>query len=512
MRSIFPLSLILSLLTCPLIAQDGPIGWASLNGGTTGGAGGEEVTVTTRSELLLNLQGATPRVILVADTIDLALYERIKVFGNKTVRGASPAAMIRYGGLEVVGNNVIIQNLSIGDSYDGDFDGKTHSTDAITIYGQNVWIDHCWFYSAADGLVDIRSGNGLDADFITISNCRFSDHNKVSLIGSSDDQVESRGHLKTTYYNCWFDGTYGKGLTQRLPRVRFGDVHVLNSYYEGILSYAVAARFESNVVVESTYFRNTKNPHVVEDEGMGIREPELVAINNIYEGSTGSKETNGDAFVPADFYAYTALPAGEVAAAVMNAAGPFNPENNQPPVAVTDTVDMTDVIAPTVVDATANDTDADGGELRISRILNDPSGLVSIRNNQITYIPPSSSTGTATIEYELVDTQGGVAQGKIIVVFDTSTVATREVLPGAAVQVFPNPAIGQVTITVDERLAPRAELGLLDAFGRRFPAWHISATAATEYRLDAAQLPRGIYHLVIRSGKAVRTERLILTR
>ncbi|MGB3800707.1 MAG: hypothetical protein WA952_12905, partial [Lewinella sp.] len=317
MRLHILLGFLLAGLAYPLAAQDMPVGWASANGGTSGGAGGEEVTVTTRSELVLALNGNDARIIRVVDTIELVLYERIKVFGNKSLIGDTPEAMIRYGGLEIVGNNVIIQNLSIGDSYDEeDFDGKNHSTDGITVYGQNVWIDHCWFYSAADGLVDIRSGNGLDADFITISNCRFSDHNKVSLIGSSNDQIESRGHLKTTYYNCWFDGTYGKGLTQRLPRIRFGDVHILNSYYEGILSYAAAARFESALVIENTYFRDTKNPHVIEDEGMGIREPSLVAINNIYDGTTGSRETDGDAFTPGDFYAYTAIPAEQVPAAV----------------------------------------------------------------------------------------------------------------------------------------------------------------------------------------------------
>lgn len=497
----------------PLAAQDGPVGWAAANGGTTGGAGGEAVTVTDRAGLLLQIRGNDAKIITIVDTIELNLYERIKVYGNKTLIGATPQAMIRYGGLEIVGNNVIIQNLSIGDSYDeDDFDGKNHSTDAITVYGQNVWIDHCWFYSAADGLVDIRSGNGLDADFITISNCRFSDHNKVSLIGSGNDQVESRGHLKTTYFNCWFDGTYGKGLTQRLPRIRFGDVHILNSYYEGILSYAAAARFESSLVVENTYFRDTRNPHVIEDEGMGIREPELVAINNIYDGTTGERETGGQAFVPGEFYAYTALPTEEVPAYVMNAAGPFNPETNEPPVAGTDTLDLTAAIVPSVIDAVANDSDADGGDLRIARILNQPSGIVSVRDNRITFIPPVASTGTETIDYELVDTQGGVTQGRVVVVYDTSTVATRDVLPAAAMRISPNPATATVTISVDDQLAPAARLRIFDAFGRQLPANPLAPRFGKGYEFDVTALPRGIYHVVIHSGTALRSERLVLSR
>ena len=496
----------------PLAAQDGPVGWASRNGGTTGGEGGETVSVSTRGELLLGLQGNDARIILLNDTIDLALYERVKVFGNKTLRGATPGAMIRYGGLEVVGNNVIIQNLSIGDSYDGDFDGKTHSTDAITVYGRNVWIDHCWFYSAADGLVDIRSGNGLDADYITISNCRFSDHNKVSLIGSSNDQTESRGHLKTTYYNCWFDGTYGKRLHQRLPRVRFGDVHVLNSYYEDIQSYCIAARFESNVVVENTYFRNSKNPHAIEDEGMGEREPELVATGNIYESTTGSRETDGDAFVPSDFYDYTALPTEEVPARAMNEAGPFNPEENAPPVAVNDTVNRIGLNGPVEIDATANDSDSDGGELRIARVLTEAAGLLVLRENKITYVPSSSASGTEEIDYELVDTQGGVTTGKIFVVHDSTTTATREIVPAAAVRVYPNPATARVQVDVAATLAPAATLQILDAYGRQLPQTLIAERPSAGFTVDVHSLPRGLYLLVIRSENATRTERLTVSR
>ncbi|MEZ4951610.1 MAG: hypothetical protein R2784_19815 [Saprospiraceae bacterium] len=327
------LTLVLAGMNLMLVAQSQPIGWASVNGGTTGGEGGATVNVTNRSELLAAIGDNTARIIMVMDTIDLTLYERVKVYANKSIIGGTQNAMIRYGGLEIVGNNVIVQNLIIGDFYDGDWDGKTHSTDAMTIYSQNVWVDHCWFYAGADGLLDIRSGNGNIGDYITISYCRFSNHNKVTLIGAGDDAIQDRDHLRVTFHHCWYDGTYERGVNQRMPRVRFGDVHVFNNYYEKVASYCVAARYESDVVVEHTYFRNLKDAHIIDDMGIGLEDPDLVANDNIYEWVSGKKTTNGTAFNPGDFYTYQPTSVEEIPALVMNEAGPFNPQNNLAPIA-----------------------------------------------------------------------------------------------------------------------------------------------------------------------------------
>ncbi|MGB3799648.1 MAG: Ig-like domain-containing protein, partial [Lewinella sp.] len=195
----------------------------------------------------------------------------------------------------------------------------------------------------------------------------------------------------------------------------------------------------------------------------------------------------------------------------MNAAGPFNPETNIAPTAVPDTVDLTAAIVPTVIDAVANDTDPDGGELRIARILNEPAGIVSIRDNMISFIPSTSSTGSETIDYELVDTQGGVTQGQILVVYDSSTVSTRQALPEDALSLFPNPASGWVQIAVGQSVAD-ATLQLFDAYGRQLPRRLLTATGAGAYQLNTADLSAGIYHVVVRSGAALGSKRLIVSR
>lgn len=493
-------------------SQTGPIGWASLNGGTTGGEGGEVVMITNRDQLLANVTGSTPKILMIVDTIVLNLYERVKVYDNKTLLGSSPEAMIRFGGLEILGDNVIIQNLAIGDFYDGDWSGTTHSTDCMTIYGVNVWVDHCWLWAGADGLLDVRSGNGKIADYITISNTKFSDHNKVSLIGSSNDDVECRDHLRVTFHHCWYDGTVDKGLNQRNPRVRFGDVHIFNNYYEEIDSYCAAARFESDVVVESTYFRNSKDPHEIEDQGLGLEDADLVAINNLYEYCTGNQTSMGEAFTPSDFYDYEPTPTWDVPALVMNEAGPFNPENNIPPVAVDDIILYGGMSGALTISATENDLDEDNGDLRIAQLANDPPGSATIRFNNIYYFPPANATGIDTILYLLVDTQGGVDTGRIIIDYETVNGAEDLELQDQPIQIFPNPASNQATLQWNALPAQAFSLKVYDSLGRIVFVENELRLSSPQYLLDTQQWPAGTYLVSIQVGAATYTQKLNVTR
>lgn len=507
MKKIVPF--LFSLFSITAFSQQ-PIGWASLNGGTTGGAGGEMVTITNRAELLANVTGNDPKILLIQDTIELVLYERIKVYGNKTIVGNTLNAMIRFGGLEIVGNNVILQNLVIGDFYDGDWSGTTHSTDCLTIYGVNIWIDHCWFWAGADGLLDIRSGNGSVADYITISYCRFSDHNKVTLIGSSDNDIECRDHLRTTFHHCWYDGTIDKGVNQRMPRVRFGDVHVFNNYYEEIDSYCAAARFESDVVVENTYFRNSKSPHIMDDVGLGLEDPDLVAINNIYEQCTGSQTTSGDAFVPSNFYNYFPTPTYDVPVLVMNDAGPFNPIDNIPPTAVDDIIYYQGMTGAINIFATDNDTDADGGDLRVAQLANDPLGNAYIKLNRIIYFPLPNSTGVDTILYLLVDTQGGVDTGMVLIDYDNVN-AVDEVEENGFMQLYPNPALGLVTI----ELASMGEAGavrVFDSLGKHVVCGNNLSFNQNKYTLNTGFLSAGVYLVAVQVGDRVFSKKLIVSK
>jgi pectate lyase len=114
----------------------------------------------------------------------------------------------------------------------------------------HVWVDHCTFNDGDrdtqssvwqapydsytmrlqphDGALDI---NGF-ADFVTVSNSVFRNHDKVMLIGGSDTVRDTNGWgflSVTVHHNEFID------CGQRLPRVRFGKVHVYSNYVEGKL-------------------------------------------------------------------------------------------------------------------------------------------------------------------------------------------------------------------------------------------------------------------------------------
>jgi hypothetical protein len=268
----------------------------------------------------------------------------------------------------------------------------------------------------------------IQHDLITISWTRFRNHNKVMLIGSSDRDTICRGFLRVTVHHCWFDGMTSfyddadkeyYNLTQRMPRVRFGDVHVYNNYYEGVSGYCVAARLESRVVVEKNYFRNLEDPHIIDDVGKGFRDPELVAPGNIYDHTRGKTETAGLAFNPSDHYTYVASDPSEIPALVMNDAGKINRAENTPPEAEDDTIYLT-ANQDYTFNPLENDRDTDNDSIRIAAILNRPKGEVQVLPGQIKYKPPAGGVPADTIRYQIIDYQGGADDAIILVLPDNT--------------------------------------------------------------------------------------------
>lgn len=508
MKRIFKIALLLLTPALLLAQADGPIGWASLNGGTSGGAGGDTVRVNTRSQFVFYAAATAPYVILVEDTIRFNRYERVPIRANKTIVGAGTGATLLDAGIEIKGNNVIVRNLRITGSYDGDWDGKTHSTDAITVYGKNVWIDHCDLSASADGLLDIRSDGGNPADYVTISWTKLSNHNKVMLFGAGDDEIVLRDHLRVTMHHCWFDGYPERGMHQRMPRVRFGDVHVLNNFFDDIVSYCVAARFESDLVVERNYFRNSKNPHNIEDIGKGLENPDLVALNNVYDNSPGARVTGGEAFNPWDFYNYEADDPMLLPAMVMNGAGLFNDPGNQPPVAADDLLTLNPSSnSTTTLDPLENDVDPDGGDLRIAALLGMPRGNARILENRIRYTSPFDISKPDTLMYQVVDTQGGMDTAVIVMLFGTMTGVSDQV-PGFDISVYPNPASSEVLL--DYRAAEKGKqalyVELINLDGKK-QAVSISRVAGInggdrqQFRLETSLLPPGLYFIRVYDGQ-----------
>lgn len=249
----------ISLFYCAsaMAYDSAPIGWASMDGGTTGGAGGTTVTVDNATDFIdyVENQHQDPYIIYVSGNIDLG-GSNVRVRGNKTIIGL-PGSHIS-GNLKSYraeeGNNIFrfLDMDNVAETGDGDcisIDGASH-----------IWIDHCTFTNGGDGNIDIKNG----ADYITVSWCIFkytfdSGHNYSNLIGHSDDNGDTdRNHLLITFHHNW----YSTMCKERMPRVRFGQVHVYNNYYSDLLDegYCIGVGVEANIRVENNYFNAVPMP------------------------------------------------------------------------------------------------------------------------------------------------------------------------------------------------------------------------------------------------------------
>lgn len=286
-----------------LAAGDGLVGWGSVHadGLPTGGAGGNVCTATSLSSLQACISTASsgvnktiPWTIYVKGYIDGATnadttgFTQLRINRDNTSligvveNGVVPslnAVWITVGAYK----NIIVRNIRFisgkdtGWAYesfskctyvDRDFCASNADPDSLTLQGTTrAWVDHNEFtdgadfngvnpnkafYKMYDGLVDIKKG----ADFITLSYNKFSNHDKSILIGANDS---ADGEYRITFYRNWFQYT-----GQRTPRVRNGQVHILNNLYEGVkrttedrpyhMTYVIGLGFNGKAFTERNAF------------------------------------------------------------------------------------------------------------------------------------------------------------------------------------------------------------------------------------------------------------------
>ena len=307
-----------------------PVGWVTQGDGVTGGGDARPVVVRSMSELQAQAAGAEPRVIHV----DGKLRGTLTVGSNKTLIGlqgaeiASDAEVLRLTG----SRNVIIKNLHLV--------GAPMPSQPNTILHdvKNVWLDHNSFIN---GRTDLLVVSGT-SDFVTISWNVFRhthfQHNHMGVnIGASDNDPTSRGHLRVTHHHNF----YAKMVNERMPRVRFGQVHTFNNLclagtdVQSRSYYAVRPGVDANIRSERNIYQDFVGPSwwwtseklgaetsTVFNYARGNENSVLESIEDVaipeavrgpiaiaeHEGVTGQAGFygNGQAFVPP--YAYTADP------------------------------------------------------------------------------------------------------------------------------------------------------------------------------------------------------------
>jgi pectate lyase len=231
----------------------------------------------------VNPSGPQERARLASQAVQQARV-RIRPGSNTTIVGLGKTAKFLGIWLDIRGTagqansrtNIIVRNITFEDTYDcfpqwAPTDGALGSWnslyDSISLRdSNNVWIDHNTFHDNAtaddtlplvfgvlfqvhDGLLDITNAS----DLVTVSWNRFRNHDKLMLIGSSDNAPADVGKLRVTLHHNLFDT-----LGQRGPRVRFGQVHVYNNYYKvtnpGNYQYSWGVGIQSKIYAENNFF------------------------------------------------------------------------------------------------------------------------------------------------------------------------------------------------------------------------------------------------------------------
>ncbi len=298
---------------------DGPVwspvatGFAStpsgeLPQGTTGGTGGDTVTVRTAADLARYAALAEPLTIFVRGSIDaVELGSMIEVAGDKTIVGLGDAELVGVGLFLDHVDNVIIRNLTFRDSYvPGDWDGKSDDNDNDGIRmdtSSHVWIDHNEFTRLGDGLVDVRK----DSTAITLSWNFLHDHNKTVGVGWTDNVVTT-----ITLHHNWFSNTYQRNGS--IDNVAAG--HLYNNWLQGQGQYGTMSRGASQLVVESSVYEHGEDAIVAKDEASRVH-----SIGNIFNDIRGRKDDTGPTFDPLQHYAYQADPVEDVVEIVGAGAG-----------------------------------------------------------------------------------------------------------------------------------------------------------------------------------------------
>ena len=275
---------------------------------------------------------------LIKSGVSVLTFDKIN---NLTIFSANEAS-IKHANITMKNSeNIIIRNIKFDELWEwdeatsGDYDRNDWDYMTIDSGCNGIWIDHCTFYKAYDGIVDVK--NPAPINNVTISWCEFlpgSENNtffdemmkeiyanpdkypttyqklkaegmteeqiymyaygvkKTHLLGQSDDAVNAAG-IRVTLAN-----NYYLNCMDRMPRLRYGNSHVYNCIMDAqelldvrlsianediakkIVSNGASSTCEAQVLLENCYINGIQN---VLNSGNGSSPSGYInAINSLY--------------------------------------------------------------------------------------------------------------------------------------------------------------------------------------------------------------------------------------
>ena len=248
-------------------------GYATQNGGTTGGAGGQTVRATTGTAIHAALCGrassTTPITIEVEGTINHANTAKVsgsscntaagvielKQISNVTIVGVGNGAVFDQLGIHIrESSNIIIQNVTVrnvkksGSPTSNGGDAIGMETDV-----RNVWVDHTTLEASGgeaegfDGLFDMKD----NTQYVTLSYSVLRNSGRGGLIGSSESDL-SNGFV-TFHHN------YYENIDSRAPLLRGGTAHIYNNHYVSLNESGINSRAGARAKVDNNYFEDSKD-------------------------------------------------------------------------------------------------------------------------------------------------------------------------------------------------------------------------------------------------------------
>ncbi|MBN1759179.1 MAG: hypothetical protein JW863_12715 [Chitinispirillaceae bacterium] len=423
-----------------LFAQDQckVVGWATQNGGTSGGGSASPTVVSNYNDFKSALTGSA-KVVHVSGTITIPGGGRITIQDQtgKTIVGLPGSKMVSTdmsadgSGIMYIKRckNFIMRNLVFEGpgAYDNDGYDNLCIDDC-----QNFWVDHCEFHDGMDGNFDIKNMS----DFVSVTWCTFSyekppkaggsggsdDHRYSNLIGSSDGATGDEGHLNVTFQYCW----WGNGCRERMPRMRFGKLHMVNNLFNSSVSnHCIRAGYKANILAVGNSFDNQKKP-IDEYDG------DYTAIR-AYNNSGASDVTKNSAFTPPysiDIASPSTIvnPIKSCAGAKLTSANGCSscggPVNEPPEVSITAPADNATFDAPATVTISANATDEDGSIAKVE-FYNGTTLLGSDNSSPYSYSWMNVNPGTYTITAKATDNGSAAATSSpvTVTVIDPTTPA-----------------------------------------------------------------------------------------
>ncbi|MGW1362846.1 pectate lyase family protein [Streptomyces chartreusis] len=248
-------------------------GYATQNGGTTGGAGGQTVRATTGTQIHAALcsraASNTPITIEVEGTINhgnttkvsgdscntAAGVIELKQISNVTLVGVGSGAVFDQLGIHIrEASNIIIQNVTVRNVKKSG-SPTSNGGDAIGMESdvRNVWVDHATLLASGgesegyDGLFDMKD----NTQYVTLSYSILRNSGRGGLIGSSESDL-SNGYV-TFHHNRY------ENIDSRAPLLRGGTAHAYNNHYVSLNESGINSRAGAKAKVDNNYFEDSKD-------------------------------------------------------------------------------------------------------------------------------------------------------------------------------------------------------------------------------------------------------------